>query len=64
MFLGLDVSVTAEGAHVKSSFFGDADASLLLAVKLDGLDFVGVWAGDVYAQAASSAAGSMPPSMA
>lgn len=39
---------------MKSSFGGDADASLLLAVKLDGLDFVGVWAGDVYAQYAQA----------
>lgn len=39
---------------MEASFFGDADAGLLLAVKLDGLDFVGVWAGDVYAQYAQA----------
>lgn len=49
---------------MEASFFGDADAGLFFALKFDGFDFVGVWAGDVYAQAASSAAGSMPPSMA
>lgn len=39
---------------MEASFFGDADAGLFFAVKFDGFDFVGVWAGDVYAQDAQA----------